>query len=105
MVDKNTSITLASSGQLTTSFSNGEAPIWTGGGSQSYKVEPITYVVDKNSVKFVSVTKSGKVTGLKSTGKKTAIIRGIPLPALFLYRIQKGLHRHPLPLAGNVPRH
>ena len=74
VVDKNTSITLASSGQLTTSFSNGEAPIWTGGGSQSYKVEPITYVVDKNSVKFVSVTKSGKVTGLKSTGKKTATI-------------------------------
>ena len=36
VVDKNTSITLASSGQLTTSFSNGEAPIWTGGGSQSY---------------------------------------------------------------------
>ena len=36
MVDKNTAITLASSGQLTTSFGNGEAPIWTGGGSQSY---------------------------------------------------------------------
>ncbi len=53
---------------------NRKAPIWTGGGSQPYETEPITYVVDKSSVKFVSVTKSGKVTGLKSTGNKTAAI-------------------------------